>query len=146
MRRLQGSIGIVFLILLLSGCATDAVRVECEPALRVEGERPCWVAQPPARGVVVSSLFHLRLAETRQHLFEQALVELARRIYGGEVTMQSVVKKEQTVRQGQVATKEQVDLLATINTANESLRVKATVLDEWSDRHTERLYLWVEAE
>ncbi len=144
MRQWYQSLGV---LLLLSGCAHSPQPISaCEPTIRTAGERPCWVLQPPDRGLVVSSPFHLRRAETRQHLFEQALVELARRIYGGQVTIQSLVKKEQSVRQGRVTTAEQVELLATINSSTESLQVNATVLDEWSDRHTERLYLWVEAE
>jgi hypothetical protein len=104
------------------------------------------VVEPPDRGLVVSSPFYIRRHETRQHLFDQALAELSRVVNGGSVTTNTIVRKDTKVINSSVSSRGQVVTLATVNTPQGAVDIKAKILDEWSDTMGQVMYLWVEEE
>lgn len=131
--------------LMLSGCLSAVNPFSCQPGDTVRG-RPCWVVEPPDRGLVVSSPFYIRRHETRQHLFDQALAELSRVVNGGSVTTNTIVRKDTKVINSSVSSRGQVVTLATVNTPQGAVDIKAKILDEWSDTMGQVMYLWVEEE
>ncbi|QEP42528.1 hypothetical protein D5085_04890 [Ectothiorhodospiraceae bacterium BW-2] len=130
-------------VLLLGGCS-QLNPFGCQAGDFHRSGKPCWVVEPPERGLVVESPFYIRREQTRAHLFEQALVELSRRRYGAEVNTKSIVKKYQQVINNNSFSKGSVVSLATVNTPEGAVEIKAKIIDEWRDQRAEKMYLWVE--
>ena len=116
----------------------------CDVGVMGDNGFPCWVNRKPAKGIVVSMSEHLDPNKTRDILFKKALLEIAAMTEGVTVSEDSIVKKQTRVSSGdRVSQQAMVVTLATVNTANGSVTVKAKVMDEWKHPMTRKLYLWV---
>lgn len=116
----------------------------CDVGVMDDNGFPCWVNKKPAKGIVVSMSEHLDPGKTRDILFKKALLEIAAMTKGVTVSEDSIVKKQTRVsRNDSVSQQAMVVTLATVNTANGSVTVKAKVMDEWKHPMSRKLYLWV---
>jgi hypothetical protein len=130
---------LTLLSLLTFGCATTSPQnqTQCQDGV------PCWVTQHPNEGVVVSMAQHIDPAKTREVLFNKAIVELAARSEGMNVSQDSIISKRVHSVNGNVDERSQVSTLSAVNTGGNEVNVKAKIKAHWKDPMTHKLYLWV---
>lgn len=132
----------ISLISLQSGCMTNFGAKVVKDA----NGRPAWTQEgfQPTEGIVRSSSLHIQGREkTRELVFDQSLVELAKAQFGTEISLHSKVTKSTQTYNDQVGVRESHIDYAEITSANQSAKVRAQVKAEWYDAVTQRLYLWV---
>ena len=115
----------------------------CSAGMLSDNGYPCWVNRTPDKGIVVSMAEAVDPNKTREMLFNKALVEIAAAEYGVNVSEDSIVKKSTKVNGSNVSQQSQVITLATVNTANGSVKVKAKIEDLWKHPTSRKLYMWV---
>ncbi|NCO82648.1 MAG: hypothetical protein GW882_10905 [Thiomicrospira sp.] len=128
----------IFSLIVLSSCGTHSVKLE--------KYQPDWVdsAFQANQGVILSSQLHIAgRNETRELIFDRALVELSKEQFGTSISLNSVVQKTTSVNNENVQQNfQQVDYSELIS-ANKSAKVKARIKAEWLDVKLQKLYLWV---